>query len=109
MRSIWVARPSEGTGMLDFYETLAISILNIVLPYAITRRDRASLPKEQLARAWNTASYGSAVYFFGPLCLLAHFWVTRRRVWGLFVGGAWMLVVFAGEGAIGYVVDLISG
>jgi len=97
MRCTWVARPSEGTGMLEFYETLALSILNIVLPYAITRRDRASLPKEQLARAWNTASYGSAVYFFGPLCLPAHFWVTRRTVRGLLVGGAWTIAVFAFE------------
>jgi len=87
--------------MLDFYYTVTLAILNVALPFLITRRDRRRLGNEQLARAWNTASWASAVYFFGPLCLPAHFWVTRRSVRGFLQGGAWTIAVFAFEWLIG--------
>ena len=40
------------------------------------------LDPEQLARAWNGPSWACAIYFFGPLSLPAHFWVTRRTLLG---------------------------
>ena len=95
--------------MVDFYFALVLWVSNIAVPYAITRRDRQGLSREQLARGWNTASWACAVFFFGPFCLPAHFWVTRRTAWGLVVGSFWMIAVFAGEAAAGYVVDFISG
>lgn len=87
--------------MRDFYYTVILAILNVALPYLITRGDRQRLAKESLDRAWNTASWASAVYFFGPLCLPAHFWVTRRSVKGLLLGAAWMIAVFSFEWLIG--------
>jgi len=87
--------------MVEFWYTLVLWALNITLPYEITRRDRRTLTTEQLARSWNTASWGSAIYFFGPLCLPAHFWVTRRTMRGLAVGVAWMLAVFVVEWLVG--------
>ncbi|MEJ7727862.1 MAG: transcriptional regulator [Polyangiaceae bacterium] len=53
--------------------------LGIGLTFALQRWDkRRNLDEAQRARAWNTASWGSALYGFGPLSLLAWFWVTRR-------------------------------
>jgi hypothetical protein len=95
--------------MLDFYYTLALWILNIALPYLITRRDRRKLSEDRLARAWNTASWGSAVYFFGPFCLPAHFWITRRTARGLLQGCAWMVAVLASEWILGVLVEQVVG
>jgi len=91
--------------MADFYFALTIWILNVAAPYAITLRDRRRLSKEELDRGWNTPSWACAVFFFGPFCLPAHFWVTRRTAWGLFQGGGWMLAVFAGEALLGLAID----
>jgi hypothetical protein len=91
--------------MLDFYFTVIVTILNIAVPYGITRYDRARLDHEQLARAWNGPSWACAVYFFGPLSLPAHFWVTRRTVGGLFVGALWTIAVFFGEWLIGLTLE----
>jgi hypothetical protein len=91
--------------MVDFYVTLALSILNVVLPYLVTRYDRRKLNEQELARAWNGASWASAVYFFGPLCLPAHFWVTRRTLRGLAIGGVWTVAVFAFESLVSWGLD----
>jgi hypothetical protein len=95
--------------MVDFYFALVIWVTNIAAPYLITLRDRRRLSTDQLARGWNTASWACAVFFFGPFCLPAHFWVTRRTAFGLFQGGLWMAAVFLGEGLFGYALDLIFG
>ncbi len=50
---------------------------------------------EQLARAWNDATFWSAIVAFGPLCLPFHFTKTRRSVWGLMLGLFWMAVAWA--------------
>jgi len=94
--------------MLEFWYTLVLWFLNIALPYAVTRRDRRGLTTEQLERSWNTASWASAVYFFGPLCLPAHFWVTRRTMRGLAVGVGWMLAVFVVEWLAGVAMESLA-
>jgi hypothetical protein len=94
--------------MPDFYFTLVLWILNIAVPYAITLRDRRRLPVDQLDRGWNTASWACAVFFFGPFCLPAHFWVTRRTKIALLQGSLWMLAVFAGEALIGLAIDQVA-
>jgi hypothetical protein len=91
--------------MAEFYFTIVCSILNIALPYLITRADRRRLGAEQLARAWNGPSWACAVYFFGPLCLPAHFWVTRRTVVGFLQGAAWTVAVFGSEYAAGFALE----
>ena len=94
--------------MVDFYGTVVLWILNLALPYLITRRDRGRLPNEELMRSWNTPSWACAVFFFGPLCLPAHFWVTRRTARGLAQGGAWMIAVLGGEWAIAWLIDRVA-
>jgi hypothetical protein len=94
--------------MADFYFALVLWILNIAAPYAITLRDRRRLSAEELARGWNVASWACAVFFFGPFCLPAHYWVTRRTMMGLLQGGLWMAAVFAGEALIGLAIDQVA-
>jgi hypothetical protein len=95
--------------MLELYLTVFFAILNIAVPYAIVRYDRALLDAEQLARAWNRPSFACAIYFFGPLSLPAHFWVTRRRPKGLLLGVFWTAVVLGGETLLGELVELACG
>jgi hypothetical protein len=58
--------------------------LGIALTYALQRWDKGRLLPEQRDRAWNTASWGSALYGFGQLSMLGWAWVTLaepRRWW----------------------------
>jgi len=91
--------------MLELYLTIAFSVLNIALPYAIVRYDRTRLAQAELARGWNQASFACAIYFFGPLSLPAHFWVTRRKPAALLVGAMLAIVVLALEWALGALVE----
>jgi hypothetical protein len=61
-------------------------VLNAALPYLIVKRDLQRLPPERLSRAWNEASFLSAVIVFGPLSLPVHFAKTRRSLAGLALG-----------------------
>jgi hypothetical protein len=65
--------------------------LGIIVPWWIIRRDLRRAAPEQLARAWNDASFWSAIVAFGPLCIPVHFLRTRRSLAGLFWGLAWMV------------------
>ena len=57
--------------------------LNAGLPYAIVKYDLKRLPPERLSRAWNEASFLSAVIVFGALSIPVHFVKTRRSLVGL--------------------------
>ena len=92
--------------MLELYLTIAFSVLNIVLPYAIVRYDRTRLAQAELARGWNQASFACAIYFFGPLSLPAHFWITRRKPAALLLGAMLAVVVLALEWALGALLEL---
>jgi hypothetical protein len=83
--------------MLELWLTIGLSILNVLIPYLIVRYDRRRLAADQLARAWNRASFACAIYFFGPLSLPAHFWVTRRKPIALLQGALWTTLVLGGE------------
>jgi hypothetical protein len=91
--------------MLELYLTVAFSMLNIVVPYLIVRYDRSRLDERQLARAWNRPSFACAIYFFGPLSLPAHFWVTRRKPLALLQGAFWATAVLGGEWAVGTLLE----
>ena len=95
--------------MVDFYFAIFFGFVNILAPYLITRRDRRGLEPEMLARAWNVPSWACAVYFFGPLCLPAHFWVTRRTWRGLLQGTAWTLGILGIESLMIEAYDAFSG
>ena len=64
-------------------------VLVLLVSYTIVAADRAALPVTARRRGWNAATTGSAILFFAPLCLVAHFWVTRRSVRGVVLGLAW--------------------
>lgn len=66
--------------------------LGVALPLALQLWDRRRLTPEQRAACWNAATWGAALYAFGPLSMLGWCWVTRgvhrgrpgvrgRRVW----------------------------
>ena len=93
--------------MLELYLTIAFSILNILVPYAIVRYDRSRLHPDQLARAWNRPSFACAIYFFGPLCIPAHFWVTRRKPVALVQGVLLSTLVLAGEWMLGSILEQV--
>lgn len=61
-------------------------VLAFALPLLLQLWDRKHLSTEQRARAWNQATWGAALYAFGPFSMLGWGWVTRRRVSGLFMG-----------------------
>jgi hypothetical protein len=54
-------------------------ILGITLPLLVQIWDRRRLTARQRAGAWNTASWGSALYAFGPLSMIGWCWVTRHE------------------------------
>lgn len=93
--------------MLELYLTVAFSILNIAVPYAIIRYDRRRLRADQLARGWNQASFACAIYFFGPLSLPAHFWVTRRKPLALAEGALWAAGVIGAEWLLGSILEQV--
>jgi hypothetical protein len=93
--------------MLELSLTAVFAVLNIVVPYAIVRYDRRRLDATQLARAWNRPSFACAIYFFGPLSLPAHFWVTRRRIFALVQGALLTMGVFAGEWLLGELIERV--
>lgn len=59
--------------------------------------DRRRLTPAQRERGWNSASFASAVFAFAPLCIVAHFWVTRRSLRGVLLGVAWLGVLLASQ------------
>src|SRR5947208_2433576 len=84
--------------------------LNAALPYFIVKRDLLRLSGERLSRAWNEASFLSAVIAFGPLAILVHFVKTRRSWAGLALGlglaaGA-VLCAGLAEACLGWAVGL---
>jgi hypothetical protein len=100
-------------------------VLGIALTYLVQRWDRRRLTLDQLERAWNGASWGAALYAFGPLSMLGWVWVTRQevRAWwrrnpALAVGRGLLLIVaglalavaiFAVIWGADYLTGLLSG
>jgi hypothetical protein len=68
------------------------ALLGIALPLLLQLWDRRRLGREARERAWNVASWGAALYAFGPLSLLGWYSVTRRR-WARALGVPMALAV----------------
>ena len=64
--------------------------LSVLVPWWIVRWDERRRPPAERARAWNDASFWTAIVAFGPLCIPVHFVRTRRSFWGLILGLFWM-------------------
>ncbi len=78
-------------------------ILGFWLPVTLQRLHRRRLTEERRERAWNFASWGAAVYAFGPLSMMGWLWVTKqdwarwRREGGVAVAlGKSVLLLFVG-------------
>lgn len=65
--------------MLETLRLFIALVLGITLTLTAQLWDRRRLTKEQRSGAWNTASWGSALYAFGPLSMLGWCWVTRQE------------------------------
>ncbi|MBI3202817.1 MAG: hypothetical protein IT377_03050 [Polyangiaceae bacterium] len=83
--------------------------LGILVPWWIVRRDLKKLDGARLARAWNDASFWSAIVLFGPLSLPFHFTKTRRSLLGFVLGLAWMVAAFLTIGLLGSGLSLLFG
>lgn len=53
--------------------------LGIALPLLVQLADRRRFDDDQRARMWNFATWGAALYAFGPASMLGWAWVTRPR------------------------------
>lgn len=87
---------------------LVSMVLSIGLTVAVQLMVRSLLTPERRDRGWNAATWGAAVYAFGPLSMLGFFWVTRKPgALGAFEALA--LAVFAAAGVLGvmYGVDAL--
>ncbi len=71
--------------------TAIMMILGIALPLVVQLWDKRRLSGEQRARAWNFASWGAALYAFGPASMLGWIFVTRRKWWRILVAPLWVL------------------
>lgn len=77
-------------------------IWGITLPLALQLLDRHHMSEEERERVWGFASWGSALYNFGPLSLVAWGYVTRspRYVRGLALGCAMTAVALLAQGLL---------
>jgi hypothetical protein len=72
---------TRSKAMLSVLRSVLAFTLGIALPYVLQRTDRRRwLTPAQRQRAWNTASWGAALYAFGPFSMLGWVWVTRQDV-----------------------------
>jgi len=83
-------------------------LLGVFLTAKVVGRDMRKLPPERLPRAWNSASFWSAIVLFGPLSIPVHFVRTRRSLTGLGLGVLWAAAVLAVLGLTSAVVGLIG-
>jgi hypothetical protein len=64
---------------MEVARTALAMVLSIVLPLLVQRWDKRRFTPTQRERSWTFASWGTALYAFGPLSMLGWFWVTRPR------------------------------
>ncbi len=68
-------------------------LISIVLPWLAQWWDRRQLRRQGRDGPWGYASWGSALYGFGPLSMLAWSHLTRARPWRWLMGPAYMGVL----------------
>ena len=79
---------------MEVLDVIVGSVLSLGLTYTYVRCDRLLMPSHWRERGWNAASTGAAIFAFSPLCIVAHYWVTRRSFVGVLRGlGALVFLV----------------
>ncbi|MEM9875976.1 MAG: hypothetical protein AAF928_13850 [Myxococcota bacterium] len=63
--------------MSETAHTAVMMLASIVVPWALQVLDRRRLPPAARRRGWNVASWGAALYAFGPISMLGWVFVTR--------------------------------
>jgi hypothetical protein len=84
-------------------------VLGIGLTLLVQRWDRRHLSEEQRSRSLNFATWGAALYAFGPASMLGWGWVTRKSFLGLLGGllcAAALVAIIAG---IDYLFGIAAG
>ncbi|MEZ4309942.1 MAG: hypothetical protein R3F14_18035 [Polyangiaceae bacterium] len=78
-------------------------VLGIVIPLTLQMLDRERMTDEERSWTWNRATWGSALYNFGPLSLVAWGYVTRspRYGKGLAIGVGMAALALAVQGFVG--------
>ncbi|MFO0589592.1 MAG: hypothetical protein U0441_18785 [Polyangiaceae bacterium] len=86
-------------------------VTGVALSVTIQRWDRRRLSPEERAWVWNAATWGSAVYNFGVISLVAWGYVTRspRYVKGLAIGVELALAALFAQGLLNEALGRIAG
>jgi len=86
--------------------TIIMMILGIVLPLMVQLWDRRRLNAEQRGRSWNFATWGAALYAFGPASMLGWIFLTRPKGWRIIVAPAWtvplILLLWLADGLLSW-------
>ncbi len=85
-------------GNLELVEILASWTVTLPAVATIVVRDERRLTGQKLERAWPPQSRDAAIFGLWlvgihPLSVVIHFGRTRRSVWGVLLGLAWLAVV----------------
>ncbi|HEX4340143.1 MAG TPA: hypothetical protein VH062_29750 [Polyangiaceae bacterium] len=83
--------------------------LQVAIAAWIVRRDMRRLRPALYMRSWNDVSFWIAIIVFWPLCIPVHFVRTRRTVWGLVVGLAWMALALVAIFLVTLGLDWVTG
>jgi hypothetical protein len=96
---------------VSIYFLLFNMVLQFAIPVGIQLWDRKRMSPSEREWVWNFASWGSAVYNFGPVSLLAWGYVTRSpRYWqGLWIGWCQSAAALILQGAINDLVGRAAG
>ena len=85
--------PDPKARRLEPLDIIISSTVAMGTTYALLRIDRLRIPSQWQQRGWNTATTGAAIFTFSPLCIIAHFWVTRRSALGILKGFLALLLI----------------
>jgi hypothetical protein len=86
-------------------------VLGIAIPLSLQLLDRRRMTPEERRWVWNFASWGAALYNFGPASLVAWGYVTRSpRYWrGLFRGALMAMIALVAQGLVCELVGRAAG
>jgi hypothetical protein len=93
---------------VEILELVLHAALTMGLTYAFVHIDRTRLSSIQRQRGWNTATTGAAIFTFSPLCIIAHFWVTRRSLSGLAQGFVALTTILIAHLALSALYDTVG-